>query len=487
MIDIQAKIHDRFSVEFKAGFIADRDAAESDFAINTWMFIPNSLDINPLTYSKNQFYRDIRSNIRLITPVFLLRDIAGGSAVPLRHLREAFTHLAERPTRDTVAEYEYHIKMFTAIVKSAMRDEILRIVGTARPDDMRYLCGELVANIENITSHYRTLQAIITQPTIPPAVQDYFRFGDEFISNVIELQAFKLVRHLQGQREPQFDPVVEKLTGLIRTEVDYKRSQGYLVVDPHSPTGNRELMFRFGVLKKYAESELFLEARRKKDGVLVEQVYYSLAAGLSMIFATTVAFSVQQRYGNFTMPLFVALVVSYMLKDRIKELMRYYFAHRLGTRYFDNKTTVGVQDREIGWVKEAMDFIGEAKAPREVMEIRSRTSLLEAENRVNDEKILLYRKMVHIDREQLEAGNQYAITGINDIMRLHFSRFTQKMDNPEAPLHIIDDQGNTVLIEAQKIYYINLVLQLQSAGQVTYKRYRLVVARDGIREIEEMK
>jgi hypothetical protein len=38
------------------------------------------------------------------------------------------------------------------------------------------------------------------------------------------------------------------------------------------------------------------------------------------------------------MPFFVALVVSYMLKDRIKELGRYYFAHKLGKNYYDHKT-----------------------------------------------------------------------------------------------------------------------------------------------------
>ena len=78
MIEITAKVHDKFSIEFKVGFIVRRKLKLNDFAINTWIFIPNSLDINPLTYSKNQFYRDVKSNIRLITPVFLLREISIG-------------------------------------------------------------------------------------------------------------------------------------------------------------------------------------------------------------------------------------------------------------------------------------------------------------------------------------------------------------------------------------------------------------------------
>lgn len=33
----------------------------------------------------------------------------------------------------------------------------------------------------------------------------------------------------------------------------------------------------------------------------------------------------------------IVLVISYMLKDRIKDLLRYYFAHKLGNKYYDKK------------------------------------------------------------------------------------------------------------------------------------------------------
>ena len=113
MIEITAKIHDRFSIEFKVGFVVRRKLKENDFAINTWLFIPNSLDINPMTYGKKQFYRDVKSNIRLITPVFLLREIADGSAIPLNNLEKSFQIIASNPTRTAIRDYEYQIKMFS--------------------------------------------------------------------------------------------------------------------------------------------------------------------------------------------------------------------------------------------------------------------------------------------------------------------------------------------------------------------------------------
>jgi len=128
MIDIKVRIHDRFSIEFKVGFVVRRKLKDNDFAINTWIFIPNSLDLNPVTYTKPQFYRDVKSNVRLITPKFLLREIVSGNALPLHNLEKAMTALANDPTRTNVGEYEYQIKMFSAIVKSAQRDEIAHII-----------------------------------------------------------------------------------------------------------------------------------------------------------------------------------------------------------------------------------------------------------------------------------------------------------------------------------------------------------------------
>ena len=487
MIEITAKIHDKFSIEFKVGFVVRRKLKVNSFAINTWIFIPNSLDINPLTYSKNQFYRDVKSNIRLITPIFLLREIASGSAIPLHNLERVFQETASEPTRTSVREYEYQIKMFSAIFKSAVRNEVIHLLNNTIEEDMDYLVSSYLESITDIITKYRNLRRIINVPTISPEVLDYYFFGDEFISNTVDQSICRLISYLQYKNKEKYKTSIQKLSVLWHKEIIYKREKGYVIVQKESPTSNREFVYRRGVLKKYVESDLFLQARKKKDGILVEQIYYSIAAGLSMIFATAVAFSVQMKYGNFTMPLFVALVVSYMLKDRIKELMRYYFAHQLGSRYFDHKTTICIKDSPIGWSKEAMDFITDRKVPREVMDIRSRSSLLEAENRTMDEKIILYRKLVHIDREEMSENSDYPIAGINDIMRLHLTRFMQKMDNPDESLYLLNEDDSASIIQGEKVYYLNIVMQLQFDDQIDYKRFRIIFTQAGITGLEELK
>ncbi len=486
MIDIQIRIHDRFSVEFKIGYVVQKGSQQNDFMMNTWIFVPNSLDINTFTYSKNQFYRDTTSNIRLITPIYQLADLANEEALPFMFLQGAFHELVADPTKENTVEYEYQIKMFVSIIKSALREAVNHILSNPMNEDRVLLVEQYIKHLDKITSRYRDLQSIIRTPSVPQVTLNYFLFGDEHLSNLIEEHTFRLLEALEHKALEECAGLKERLMEIIEKETNYKISRGYLVVDENSPDCNRTLVFRRRLLKKYVESHLFLNANKKKEGRLTEQMYYSVAAGLSMIFATAIAFSFQQKYGNFTMPLFVALVISYMLKDRIKELARYYFVHRLAKKYFDNKTIISIKENPVGWIKEGVDFITEEKVPDEIMEIRDRSDLLEADNRNAKEEIILYRKLVNIDAKALDENNQYDTSGINDILRFNVSNFIQKMDNPEVPLPIAKEEGGYEVIFGKKIYYINFLMQFKYDGNINYKRFRLAMSRNGIEEIERM-
>ena len=240
------------------------------------------------------------------------------------------------------------------------------------------------------------------------------------------------------------------------------------------------------MLKKFIESELYINLDKKKDGVAVEQIYYSIAAGVAMIFATAVAWHTQMRYGNITWPLFIALVVSYMLKDRIKDLLRYYFAHKLGDKYFDKKATVVIGSSKVGLIKEGFDFISKSKTPAIVMDMREKASSVEDESRIFEEKVLLYRKHVTIDDAALAKQDDYPMRGINEIMRLHLTRFTQKMDNAEVPIDTFDENGNFMTVSIPKLYYVNIVFQLQHDGEVEYHQFRISMTRNGVQEIDKI-
>ena len=486
MISIQAKKHDNFSVEFKFGFNCIEDGVRDDFSVNAWMFVPNSLDINPENYGKKQFYRDIKSNVRLITPVYLLRDIAKDDSLPLISLRRALENVVNSPSKEQLDVYEYHLKMFGAIFKSAFRDQAAHLRAARSLDTAGYLVEDFIGGARLVLKKFRELYRIIDVPTVSEKTRSYFRLCDEFMSHVVELRTIRIIRMIDSSiNADSYAGIRADFMKLITDEREYKVSMGYGVVN-NEPEHDRQLVYHHGMLKKFIESELYIRLAKKKDGVALEQIYYSIAAGVAMIFATAVAWHTQVKYGNITWPLFIVLVVSYMLKDRIKDLLRYYFAHRLGNKYYDKKASITIGKHRVGQIKEGFDFISDSRTPAEVMALRDKTSSVEDESRIFEEKILLYRKHVTIDDVALAANADYPMRGLNEIMRLHLTRFTHKMDNPEVPIDTVDAYGNLASLKVQKIYYVNIVFQLQHDAAVEYHNFRISMTRDGVLDIVEL-
>lgn len=488
MIDTEVKVHDNFSLEFKIGFIPNKNNPEdiNQFKINTWIFVSNSLDINRSTYKKSDFYRDVKTNIRLITPVYSLEEILKAGRGPLPRLQKALDELALDPSDEMKTEsFVYQVKMFVCIMKSALRRHVQIIRNTATDEKVIEHVDSFIHDIREITLQYREMWDELTKPDITKQQRDYFLFGDDFLGNIIEQYSFQIMRLLADNRDV-FEKIRPELNKLLEDETAHKRKRGFMLLDKKEEKHNSLVITQRNILKKFVESDLFLQIIKRRDGALAEQVYYSIAAGIAMIFATVVSFFATLRFGNFTTDLFVILVFSYMFKDRIKDIMRYYFSSKLGKKYFDTKLKLSIRKQEIGWVKEAFDFIEESKLPDEVRSIRARSPLVEAENQVYDEKIILYRKWVSLSKEDIEKYKEYRLSGINDITRFNLLNFTQKMDNPFIPLYMPDNEHGFTSLEGNKMYSLYFIVQCQSDEDEYYRKYRIMFNRNGISDVSEL-
>jgi len=484
MISESIKIHDKFSFEIKLGYSSDSEIKSANYRINMYLFVPDNLDINRFTYKKENFYNDLTSNIRLMTPVFLLRDVYQGKNSPFSRLENSFINLAKRPNKETIEQYEFQIKMFGSIVRSALRREVMHINENKIDTDNNFLIRNYIQNISDIKKKYRELRRIINVPTVTTKLLNIYLFGDEYLGNQSEKYTFRLLRHL---RTKNYDLKLRaKLLELIKREIEYKTSKELPVVTDNS-NNNEELLYRRSVLKKFIESYLFLNTRIKKEGALAEQLIYSLAAGIAMMFATGVAFYTQKEYGNFTIPLFIALVISYMLKDRMKELARIYFSGRYRRRHFDHKTKIfSGKNHSIGFCKESFGFIKEGDISERVMKRRNRSHLTEIENNWNSEQVILYRKQIKLFGKNLKnVYRKYTINGVHDIVKINITRFLEKMTNPEIPMYFVQNESYKK-IHGNKVYHLNLILNFVTQDKEFFRRYRIVLNRNGIKRIQQI-
>ena len=96
---------------------------------------------------------------------------------------------------------------------------------------------------------------------------------------------------------------------------------------------------------------------------------------------------------------------------------------------------------------------------------------------------MLYRKRITIDVKALSSNDDYPMHGINEIMRLHLHRFTNKMDNPVVTIDSMTEDGSINSSNVEKIYYIHIVFQLRHDGDVKYNHFCISTTRDGVLDI----
>ena len=236
------------------------------------------------------------------------------------------------------------------------------------------------------------------------------------------------------------------------------------------------------VFKKYFYSVLYLYQNRKEDGAGVKEFYYALAAGISMIFTTVIIFVTQQKYGNFTTSFFVALVVSYMFKDRIKEAYRNHFYKKIELSTYDFKEKIyDTEEKSLfAFIKEKMRFINKDKLSKEIVATR----LKGVPNRLSTwflgEDVFKYTKNIVLHNKNIQSHYKNKVVGIHNIMRFDISKFLKKMDMSEVPLYRISDGS----LYGSKVYHVNIVVEFKVEEKISYHKARLILDKSGIKRIE---
>ncbi len=489
MIKEKIKIHGGESFEIDLGYLYNGESKSSTYDIDTYIFTPRSLDINKSTYYKSDFFQDIKTNIRFITPVYELKEIMHDDDSAFSKLQKSVKTYLTIPSNENAKQYRYHIKMFVSIFRSSLSKHIRRISSKKIDSEKKILLNELFDSIDDIVKNYRSLSKKLKGNIVQEREKNVYLFGNEFLSYSIEKQFLILIKKLSKRKDEVFLNELAIAQNYLENELEYQKKKGISTLKTNNNKTNEDVVYRRGILRKFAEDRLFLNTRTEKEGVMVEQIIFSLAAGLAMILATSVAFFSQQYYGNFTLSFFTALVISYMAKDRIKELVRSKINNKIQAKYFfDNKTKIISGDQGIGICRESFSFVADDNIPSEVKKTRKREHLTDIENDWRGENVMRYQKRVTVYNKRFKkVFKEYDISGIKDIVRINTSRFTEKMSTPYLPFYAWDEKKKEVVkIKGEKVYHFNIILVFKYKKERHIKRYRIFLNKKGIKRIEKV-
>lgn len=481
-------IHDKYQLETVFNYPLEPVDGVSEYHVDTYFFVPDNLGIQPGTYTREDFFEDLTRYIRLKTPAMQFEAIADGADSPLVKLEQAMLPLASSPSQTERRFYTDRMKMFCSILKSALRDESNYLRKAAAEPDFPETAGGFAVKVRAILTKFRQLRGHLRKHGVPEADLALFHHADEFISLVTGKYAAQLWDSLEKRFPGRFAEETSALYELVLDERSYRAAMRYPSGEPADPEF-ANLLYRRATLKKVMASVLFLRSSRRRNGVLLENILFGAAAGVAMMFATGVAFAWKGLFlEEFSLAFFVIWVIAYMGKDRIKELLRGYFQHSLHHLVCDYKTVIATElGHRIGHCMESMTFLPDEKVDPEVMKLRGRSFLTDLENAGYRERIIQYRKKVILNPSLGERIFQdFKVNGLVDIMRFNVHRFLLKMDNPNQTLLIPDPEKKSIVpAKAKRLYHLNIVVRYSMKNRPNiYRRYRVVLSRNGIHAIE---
>jgi hypothetical protein len=485
-------IHDRKQFEIKLEYQPSGADDETRYLVETYVFLPASLNIDEETYPRAAFYADIHNYVRFKTPVMGLEEVLASDGSPLAKLEAGLrTGLSSEP------ELVYQVKLLSCIFRGALRrfaQEVgARCVGPWRGEEENARLDAdaraMQDGVRRVLVRFREWARSANECRLQEKTRASIRLVDEYMSLTVEQFFRKAVADMDAlPRSAIFIELRKDLMEEVLREERYRKEHGLRSV--LSPTGdNEDYIHRFGFLKKFCMNILFLSAQRNQKRQGWEEVLFALAAGVAMAFATAVALWAQVRFTQVSLNFFLIMVVGYMMKDRIKEGLRRILSQVASRHLFDRTARIvdPVTGRCLGTCKEKVDYGRAVRVPEAVEALRSHDDFITVAQGELAETVLRYQKQVVLDAELLPRTGP-GPGGVTDIIRLNVERFLRDMDEPEYALEYVDLEDFSVgRVRGAKCYQVDLAFRfiVHEAKQerVSLQLVRLVLDRNGIKRM----
>ncbi len=448
-----------------------------------FLFIPASLHVTNHTYSKEDFYQDRTNLLRFKTPQITLEELLshGNSSSPFTRIEE----LLGIPQNEEIEKsINNELKLLANIVRSQFRDQMEELLHNGKHVNDAVL--KLIESLKQVRLRLSQLEQEIEAREFPARVLEHIHHVEEFISRSV--QKIALHSYLQFLDKGMKISALEELAiseKRMRVE-EYGEPKDYASLNEEQ---KEEVLYRDGLLNKFALSALLLSTKRSSFVQKYGQLTASIAAGVAMsiylgFFFWRGAFLIDSLW------LLLLTTLVYVLKDRVKDTLKNLLQQHAGEWFDDFETEIiGPDGQKLGFIGEHFHLLDPARLPEEIIRIRNQGPESLLAKVLRPETVLYYKKRIQLHIPK--TGVLERRFDFHHLYRLNLSEFLKKASNAFEPSLLINpDDGSITCEELPKVYHINLIIrttwQRRESSDLLLERFRLVVNRDGIMRIESI-
>lgn len=272
----------------------------------------------------------------------------------------------------------------------------------------------------------------------------------------------------------------------LNNEVEYRTLKKY-PLSGENEKSNKELINRWDRVKHFVADKLIINTRVDKESKYLEELLYSISAGIAMIFATAIAFYYNKVFGNFTIRFFFVLVISYMFKDRIKEWFRNFFSTILQKQVLDHRFNLyDDNNKKIGSSLDGFSFVPRRNLVDDIINIRNSKEEEIISYTNNNEKVMKFTRRIKIRAKSfLKTFKNIRLRGVNDVIIFNFSPIILRLEDTRIPIYV-SKKGKVKIVYANKQIPIHIITAIKFGDDIKYQHYKVSINKHGIQQLNTL-
>ena len=493
------------------------------YTVDAFLFFPPQLAINHKTYSKDDFYEDIRPYLRFNAPKYTYNEFLGKKnrkkqkvyspysriKTLLRQIKKGQAFSAD----DAIREVHFFACVFHKFIAERADRRCKKILaGYEHSVDLTLEFNITESFMKRghkiLKAWYELTEAFQVKDEKTAQMAQEMLYAGEYCFFVF-LEGMTSFGHAIRHFKETSDVLLfkRKIRALSRLYHHVALRRGFQLVDKDSTMKDLEnFSLHMRGLKRRMWQVLFLDVEQTKTVVVKQQLAYMVAAGFSAIWALMANLFIWRElqftgyqtkgaadsflgYGGAVIA--VAFIVAYVLQDRIKEIGRNRFLGRVFKRADTNKHiwyhTSESDRKSVGTIEERTSFLSRSHPLRQEIEKYRKTQM--STNTAFDEKMIHYQKKINFSEKNLRES-PYPLVAVRDIIRLNVNRYVARMDDPTKEFIMMTSMGEVRKIQIPKVYNIDMVLKYtykedsDSLEKTFLETKRLILNKNGLVRVE---
>jgi hypothetical protein len=460
--------------------------------IDLYIYTPAQLRLTADHYGVSGFLKDLLSYTRFSSPsIPLARIIDPGCDIsPLTRIRNALS--AENLESNRVRDHlHYELQILVNTVRSETRGilslyrEIVKQNGIGL--DMNRRIAATLEEIDRFLESFRALHEEFITYHVDSFLRRVLCWADEAISIYVEKVVFGIYHLSQGKAA--MEETTAALKQRLAREEEYRRRAGYdmSLVDPKDPISGEHRLYRESTLKKWSQSAMYMTSAVSNTPRRLGHLFASIAAAAAMSFAVIATILADRFFPSYSVPWAFLIVVAYMLKDRIKEIMRGVFVRYLPRFVSDISANLidKASGKRVGFTRTLVQFPEHREIPESVVNVRDHAknpfrAILPQEN------IIHFQKKTVLRSQDL-LKNHRRLDAVTGIVRFKLDSWLTEMDDPRSPI-LFTKQGDLKRLHGRRVYHAHIILRMSRKGDpsaTAFYHNTLILDREGIVRVEK--